>query len=134
MSALAPVGTFFSELSSRRAEIDAPAGLPLAEIQALRDVDQVLGPEALGDVRVFAPIAPSSDELRLPAPPIRAPDGQSLYAALGRAVACFVASASEAAPIDPNAAVDEARAMALLRGIHGLEQQIRARIAQSSRV
>jgi hypothetical protein len=103
--------------------------IAVAEIQALGHIDDVLPPE-LVDVPhhpCFGIGGPITEDLRLPLPPVRAPSGEALFRALTSFVAKLDAN-------DRTAPAEQRRMTALLRGIHGLEVEIRSLIARSGRV
>ena len=113
-------------------EID-PVGVE--ELRAIL-VDEVLAPEHAEPLPAWEPtlgIGPTSDDLRLPAPPIRARDGGELYKMFSGLVARFERGlAPVAAPRE--SAEAEARMVTLLRGIHRLESEIRDQITKSRRI
>jgi hypothetical protein len=134
MTRLAPLSSFQTALS--RSEDHAQGGVHTAELEALRHVDVVADPGALDAVAVLALAgAPSpersAEELRLPPPPVRAPDGFTLYSKLGQSVARFEATRDEQLPVSAEAALAEHRAMALCASIYDLEREIREKIGRS---
>jgi hypothetical protein len=103
-----------------------PGGqIAIDEIRALSDIDDLLPPEAFGDVPLDHFNAPSSDELRLPPPPVRAKTGDVLFRNLTQFVAKVDAD---------GASTEEKRMGALLKGIHGLELEIREMISRHGRI
>ena len=106
-----------------------------AELLALREVDLVALPELceLPSATSLAPAPTAADHLRLPQPPGRAADGQALFWAMGRAVERFDQSQDRAVSAPAADVVAEAKMIGLLRGIFGLEQEIRAEISRRRR-
>jgi hypothetical protein len=124
-------------LSGARGALTPPGrdlGLAIGEIEALRELDLVALPEALeigAGGNLLSPAAfASGDHLRLPVPPVRARDGLALFSALGQALDRFAACSDQPTSASEHAVLAEARMMALLRGIHGLEQEIRDQLAR----
>lgn len=125
------LGRLSTHLSLR---LDPEPGVAFAELSALQEADLApIEALALSLERSFLHQPQSADHLRLPPPPVRAASGYALFSAMGRAVACFEKSKAEVLPGERAALVAEARMMALLRGIHGLEQQIRDQMSRSQR-
>ncbi len=111
----------------------APSSAPaIAELLALRDVE-VVDVAPLGGVERAAQARPSAELLRLPPPPLRAATGQALFVELGRAVERFDEAGQRPARAPREAVAAEARMIALIRGIHGLEADIRGEIARRAR-
>jgi hypothetical protein len=139
MSALAPLGSFNAALSRSQLALGEQAPVSAEELNAyLIQFDHAAGlaePALLERAPALGGVdrSPAPDHLRLPPPPIRAADGHALFTSLGRAVATFEAGAEQPIAADTAAVLAEARMMTLLRGIHGLEQEIRDRIARASR-
>lgn len=107
----------------------APA---IAELIALRDLEVVdLAP--LGGVETAPAARPHAELLRLPPPPRRAATGLALFTELGRAVERFDATVDRPIRAPREAVEAEGRMIALLRGIHGLESQIRSEVARRAR-
>lgn len=106
-----------------------------AELLALREVDLVALPELaeLSTSTSLAPVPTAADHLRLPRPPARAADGQTLFLAMGRAVERFDQSQDRAVSAPASDVVAEAKMIGLLRGIFGLEQEIRGEISRRRR-
>ncbi|MCK6545413.1 hypothetical protein L6R52_06050 [Myxococcota bacterium] len=134
-SALGRLGASFQvadahvgQASTARAERASLERLSFDELRALADVDDVLRPEELDLPRseAFLSTASTADARRLPPPPMRAPDGQTLY----RTVARFLDAPLSAIAAEPVALQKEAALRTLLRGIHGLEVEIRERISR----
>lgn len=110
-----------------------PAAAPaIAELLALRDVE-VVDVAPLGGVERAIVPRPSAELLRLPAPPTRALDGTALFRALGEAVERFDDTAQAPIRASRDAVRAEGRMIALLRGLHGLESNIRAEITRRAR-
>lgn len=108
-------------------------GLALAELEALREVDFVAGAELISAEAPALRSAGGADHLRLPPPPVRASEGYALFAAMGRTVERFEAHRAAPSAAGPDALIAEARMMALVRGLHGLEQEIRTQIARNQK-
>ncbi len=131
-SSLGRFGASFREAHLADGELRAHAGAQLAidEVRALSLVDDVLAPEELDLPRGDAFFAPAAiDARRLPPPPVSAPDGQTLYRALSSYLNAPLAEI--AAPAE--ALAKESAMRALLRGIHGLEVEIRERMSRGRR-
>lgn len=120
-------------LSRAEAPDVGSSGSPaIAELLALRDVE-VVDVAPLGGVERAARARPSAELLRLPPPPVRSLGGQALFGELGRAVERFDATARQPVRAPREAVTAEARMIALVRGIHGLEAEIRGEISRRAR-
>lgn len=114
---------------------EAPQGpIHPAELQALREIDVVALPELLELAPTSLEAKPAAaDRLRLPPPPVRAHEGQALFTSMGRAVECFDRTQKQPVSSPEAAVLAEAKMIGLIRGIHGLEQEIRQEIARRRR-
>jgi hypothetical protein len=115
-----------------------PAPLAPLDAEVLRDVQRVdvIQRGALAPLGGHDPLGALGaehhpDRLRLPPPPVRAPDGHALFMHVGRAVARFQRTESQPVAASAEVVVREAKLMGLLRGIHDLETQIRAEISRA---
>ena len=113
-------------------ELAPPSTPAIAELLALRDLE-IVDVASLGGVERAPAARPHAELLRLPPPPIRASTGAALYAELGRAVARFDATESAAVRAPREQVLAEGRMIALVRGLHGLEAQIRSEMARLAR-
>jgi hypothetical protein len=115
--------------------------IAIAEMQALRFVDE---PRAVNDFDLAALDSPTSMlatrvDCDLPPPPVTARSGDAVFRSLSRFASTDAPSFSPAQKDERSLlssserAEAAAAAVALLRGIHGLEAEIRERISQSRR-
>lgn len=107
----------------------SPASVAIAELRVLSDVDDVLPPEALDASIAALDLSHGTgiSELRLSAPPVRSPSGDALFRSLTRFLDKVVAR-------DGGDSIEERKMGALLKGIHGLELEIRAQMSRNARV
>lgn len=127
------VARFPASVSVAHDPPSTPSSTPaIAELLALRDLE-IVDVASLGGVERAPASRPHAELLRLPPPPLRAPSGAALYAELGRAVARFDATESVAVRAPREQVLAEGRMIALIRGLHGLEAQIRGEMARRAR-